>query len=87
MLDERKKVEPNLQINNLVGTADINKMFSKGDTTNWSFKIYKITEMFTDTIPNHRIEKLPEKYNESLPKKTNLTIKENKDIMKKLFLN
>ena len=27
------------EINNLVRTADLKKTFSKGDTTNWSFKL------------------------------------------------
>ena len=36
LLDKRKKVTPNIQINNLVRVADLRKTFSKRDTTNWS---------------------------------------------------
>ena len=52
LLDKRKKVKPKFQINNLVRTADLKKTFSKGDTTNWSYKLYKITEIINDTIPS-----------------------------------
>ena len=86
LLDKRKKVTPKFQLNDLVRTADLKKTFSKGDTTNWSYKIYKITEIIKDTIPSYRIDNLKERYNEALLRKTELTIKENKDVMKKLNL-
>ena len=86
LLDKRKKVKPKFQINDLVRTADLKKTFSKGDTTNWSYKIYKITEIINDTISSYQIDNLKERYNESLLKKTNLTLKQNKDVMKKLNL-
>ena len=84
LLDKRKKITPKFQINDLVRTADLKKTFSKGDTTNWSYKLYKITEIINDTIPSYKKEKLEERYNEALWKKTDLTMKENKDVMKKL---
>ena len=87
LLDKRKKVKPKFQLNDLVRTADLKKTFSKGDTTNWSYKLYKITEIINDTIPSYKIDKLSERYNESLPKKTELTLKENDVVMKKLNLN
>ena len=87
LLDKRKKVNPKFQINDLVRTADLKKTFSKGDTTNWSYKLYKITEIINDTIPSYKIDNLKERYNESLLKKTELTLKENKDVMKKLNLS
>ena len=87
LLDKRKKVKPKFQINDLVRTADLKKTFSKGDTTNWSYKLYKITEIINDTKPSYKIDKLKERYNESLLKKTELTLKENKDVMKKLNLS
>ena len=52
LLDKRKKLKPKFQINDLVRTAELNKTFSKGDTTNWSYKLYKITEIINDTIPS-----------------------------------
>ena len=87
LLDKGKKVKPKFQINDLVRTADLKKTFSKGDTTNWSYNLYKITEIINDTIPSYRIDNLPERYNESILKKTDLTLKENNSVMKKLNLN
>ena len=87
LLDKRKKVNPKFQINDLVRVADLKKTFSKGDTTNWSYKLYRITEIINDTIPSYKIDNLKERYKESLVKKTNLTMKENDNVMKKLNLS
>ena len=87
LLDKRKKITPKFQVNNLVRTADLKKTFSKGDTTNWSYKLYKITEIINDKIPSYRLDNLPERYNEALLKKTELTMKENKDVLKKLKID
>ena len=87
LLDKRKKVKPKFQINDLVRTADLKKIFSKRDTTNWSYKLYKITEIIEDTIPSYKIDNLKERYNETLLKKTELTIKENDSVMKKLKID
>ena len=84
LLDKRKKVIPKFQINDLVRVADLKKTFSKSDTTNWSYKLYKITEIINDTIPAYKIDNLSERYNESLLKKTDLTLKEYNSVMKKL---
>ena len=80
-------MKPKFQINDLVRTADLKRTFSKGDTTNWSYKLYKITEILNDTIPSYKIDNLKERYNESLLKKTELTIKENNSVIKKLNLS
>ena len=84
LLDKRKKVKPKYEIGDLVRTADLKKTFSKGDTTNWSYKLYKITEIINDTIPSYKIDNLPERYNKALLKKTELTMTENNSVMKKL---
>ena len=84
LLDKRTKITPEFKINDLVRTADIKKTFSKGDTTNWSYKLYKITEIINDTIPSYHIDNKKERYNESLLKKTELSMKENNSVMKKL---
>ena len=84
ILHKRKNVTPKFQLNELVRVADLKKTLSKGDTTNWSNKLYKITELIIDTIPSYRLDNLPERYNESLLKKTELTMKENNSVMKKL---
>ena len=64
LLDKRKKKNPKFQINDLVKTTDLRKMFSKGETFNWSYKLCKITEITNDTVPSYRIDNLPEGYNE-----------------------
>ena len=84
LLDKRKKVKPKFQINDLVGTAELKETFSKGDMTSWSYRLYKITEKISDTIPSYKIDSLPEKYKEARLKKTELTMKENKNFLKKL---
>ena len=88
LLDRRKKIKPKFQVNDLVRTADLrDKRFLKSDTTIWSYKLYKITEIINDTIPSYHLNNLPERYNESLLKKTELTTKENENVMKKLNLS
>ena len=53
LLDERKKIKPKYKVGDLVRTADLKKTFSKGDTTNWSYKLYKFTEIIIDTISSY----------------------------------
>ena len=84
LLDKLKKVEPKFQVNDLVRTLDLKKTFSKSDLINWSYKLYKVTEIINDTIPIYKIDQLPERHNEALLKRTELTMKENKDVIKKL---
>ena len=87
LLDQRKKKNPMFQLNDLVRIAELRKTFSKGDTTNWSYKVYKITELINDTIPSYKIDNLKERYNEALLKKTELSMNENISVLKKLNLN
>ena len=84
---KEKKIKPKFQINDLVRVADLKKTFSKGDTTNWSSKLYKTTEIVNDTTPSFKINNLPERYNESLLKKADLKLKENDNVKKKLNLS
>ena len=55
--------------------------------TKWSFKLYKITEIINDTLPSYHIGNKKERYNEALLKKTQLTMKENISVMKKLKID
>ena len=74
---QRKKIKPKFQVNDLLRTAVLKKtMFSKGDTTNWSYKLYKIIEAINDTIPTYKIDNLPERYNKALLKKIELALEE-----------
>ena len=44
--DKRKKIKLKFQVNDLVRVADLKKTFSEGGTTNWSCKLYEITEKY-----------------------------------------
>ena len=85
-MDKRKKIKPKYEIGDLVRTADLKKTFSKGDTTDWSYKLFKITEIVNNTVASYRLDNLSERYNEALSKKSELTLKKDKDVMKKLNL-
>ena len=85
--DDREVRKPKFKLGDLVRTSDIKKVFSKGDSTNYSYKLYTITEVIHDTIPSYRIDYLPERYNENLLLPTKLTLEENNQVMKNLNLN
>ena len=59
--DRRIKQHPKLKLGQLVRTADIKKVFSKGDSTNWSNILYTITEVIHDRILRYTIIYLPER--------------------------
>ena len=59
--DNREFQKPKIKLGQFVPTADIKRVFSKGDSTNYSFKIYTFTEVIHDTIPSYRINCLPER--------------------------
>ena len=84
--DKRRKFNPKFEVGQLVRTADIKRVFSKGDSKIYSYKLYTITEVIHDTIPSYRIDYLPERYNENLLLPTKLTLEENNRVMKKLNL-
>ena len=84
--DKRKKVEPKFQVNDPVSVADSKKIISKGDTTNWSYKLYRITEIKNDAKPFYKIDSLKKRYNEALLKKTELILEQNDSVMKKLHI-
>ena len=84
--DKRRKLNPKFKLGQLVRTSDIRRVFSRGDSTNWSYKLYTITEVIHDTIPSYRIDYLPERYNENLLLPNKLSLEENNQVMKKLNL-
>ena len=61
-------------------------VFSKGDSTEWFFKLYAVTQMIQDTLYSYKINYLTEKCNQNLLGYTNLTPDENNQVMKKLNL-
>ena len=84
--DNREVLKPKFNLGQLVRTADIKRVFSKGNSTNWSYKLYTITEVIHDTIPGYRIDYLSERYNENLLLPTKLSLGENNQVMKELNL-
>ena len=73
--DRRVKQQVKFNLGQLVRTADIKKVFSEGDSINYSYKLYTITEIIHHTIPTYRINYLPERWNEKLLLPTKLTLK------------
>ena len=84
--DRRDKQQPKYKLGQVVRTADIKRVFSKGDSANCSYKLYTITEIIHDAIPSYRIDYLPERYNQNLLLLTKLTFDENKKVVKELNL-
>ena len=84
--DDRQKQRPKFKLGDLVRTADIKKVFSKGVSTNWSYNLYTITEIIHDTIPSYRIDYLPERYNQNLLLPSKLSLEQNNQVMKELNL-
>ena len=84
--DDRQKQRLKYKLGQLVRTADIKRVFSKGDSTNYSYKLYTITEIIHKTIPSYRLNYLPERYNQNLLLPTKLSLEENNEVMKKLNL-
>ena len=81
--DRRIKQQPKYKLGQLSRTADIKWVFSKG--TNWSDKLYTISDVIHDTIPSYRLNYLPEKYNENLLLPTKLSPNENIGVTNKLI--
>ena len=84
--DNREVRKPKFKLGQKVRTSDIRKLFSKGDSTNYSYEVYTITQIIHDTIPSYRINFLPERYKENLLLPTKLTLEENNQVMKELNL-
>ena len=84
--DRRVKQLPKFKSGQLVRTSDIRAVFGKGDSTNYSYKLYTTTEVIHDIIPSYRINYLPERYNEIFLLPTKLSLEENNQVMKQLNL-
>ena len=50
--DDREVLKPKFKFGDFVRTADFKKVFSKGDSTNYSYNFNSITEVIYDTIPS-----------------------------------
>ena len=53
------------------------RVFSKGESTNWSYKLFTVTQVIHDSFPSSRLNYLPERYNENLLKLPKLSLDEN----------
>ena len=59
--DRRVRRKPKFKLGQLVRAADIKRVFSKGYSTNYSYKVHTITEVIHDTIPSYRKNYLPDR--------------------------
>ena len=84
--DRRIKQQPKYKLGQLVRAADVKPVFSKGDSTNWSYKLFTITEVIYDTIPSFRIDYLPKRYNENILLATKQSLEQNNQVLKQLNL-
>ena len=82
--DKRKKLDSKFNPGDLVRTSDIKRVFSKGDSTNYSYKKYTRTEVFHDPIPTYRINSLPERFNENLLLPTEISHEQKNKVMKEI---
>ena len=60
--DNREFRKPKVNLGQLVRTAEIRRVFSEGDSTNYSYILYTITEIVHETFPSYRIDYLPERF-------------------------
>ena len=84
--NNREVQKPRFKLGQLVRTADIKRVFSKSDSTKYSWNLSNITEVIHDTIPGYRIDFLPERYNQNLLLPNTLSLDENNIVMKELNL-
>ena len=84
--DKRRKLNPKFKLGQLVRTTDTKRVFSKGDSTSYSYKLNTITEVIHNTITSYRIDYLPERYNGNLFLPTKLSLEQNNKFMKELNL-
>ena len=67
--DERKKHKPKFKLGDLVRTTDIDKTFSQ------------VILQIGEAVPTYHIDFLPERYNQSVLKKSKLTLQENVQVI------
>ena len=84
--NNRENQKPKYKLGQLVRTADIKRVFCKGDSTNYSYKLYTTTEVIHNTIPLFRIDYLPERFEENLLLPTKLSLEQNNQVTKELNL-
>ena len=78
--------KPKFNLGQLIRTSDIRKVFGEGNSANYSYEVYTITEVTHNTIPSYRINSLPERYNQNFLLPTKITLEKNNRFMKELNL-
>ena len=73
----KEKYKPIYQLGQLLRSADIKSFFSKGETTNYSYKIYAFTEVINNTTPSRRFNCLSKIYYENILRSTKITLERN----------
>ena len=63
---------------NLVTILEIRSVSSKTDSTNYSYQLYKITQIIHDANPSYRFNYLPARFHENLLRSTKFTLEEKK---------
>ena len=61
--DRSVRQQTKFKFRQLVHTADIERVFSNGDSTNYRYNLYTITEVLHNTILSYRHNYLTERYN------------------------
>ena len=84
--DKREIGKPKYKLGDLVRNSDTRSTYSKGDSTNYGYILYKITEFIQDTVDSCFIDFLPERDNKTLLLPTKLSLEENNQVMKELIL-
>ena len=82
----RVRQKPRYKLGQIVRSADNKKVFSKRDSTNYGYNLYRIIKVLHNTKPSYRIEYLPERYDENLLLPTKLSFDENNKVMMELNL-
>ena len=72
--DKREIRKPKFKLGQLIRTADIKRVFSKSDSTKYSYKLYTITEVIHDTVTSYRTDYVPERYIQNLLLPTKLSV-------------
>ena len=82
--DNREVRKPKFELGQFVRTADIKRVFGKGDSTNHTYKLYTKTEVIYNTKLTYRIDYLPDRYNQNLLLPTKLTLEQNSQVTKEV---
>ncbi|MEM1283609.1 MAG: DDE-type integrase/transposase/recombinase [Chlamydiota bacterium] len=89
MVDKRKFRKPRYEVGDLVRIPDKRTIFSKGDTTNWSYELFRIHQVLDEKPPEYLIEdekkeKILGIHYEQEILKSNFTFQSNRQVLKSL---